>query len=315
MLFALVLVAPNLWWQYQHGFPVFHHMQELTNTQLVNVSRVNFLKDQLLYFIGAFFVILAGIFSLFLHEPFKKYQVLLYAIIFTLCLFIFLRAKSYYAIGLYPILLSFGAVYLEYLLRHGWRKWLRPVAIAIPVLLFIPLVQLAFPIKAPAVIAANPDSYRKLGLLQWEDGKEHSLPQDFADMQGWRELAKIVDSAYATVPNKDQTLVRTDNYGQAGAINFYSKTKDLQALSYNADYIYWFPPNKKWVNMVMIKDGTDEDPGRIKEKKYFDTVYLAGKISNEFAREAGTAVYIMLNAKPGLNEILQAEIKERQQRF
>ncbi|KKX47100.1 hypothetical protein L950_0228290 [Sphingobacterium sp. IITKGP-BTPF85] len=27
-------------------------------------------------------------------------------------------------------------------------------------------------------------------MLTWEDGKEHQLPQDFADMLGWKELAK-----------------------------------------------------------------------------------------------------------------------------
>ncbi len=314
MLFAFLLVLPNIWWQYEHGFPVFHHMRELTNTQLVNISRVDFLKDQLLFFIGPLFILVAGLLSFFIFQPFRKYLVFFHAFVFTLGLFIFLRAKSYYAIGLYPILLAFGAVYLESLLQVGWKKWLRPVAIALPLLLFIPLIQLAFPLKGPAAIVADPGNYRKLGLLQWEDGKEHAIPQDFADMQGWQELAKLVESAYALVSDKEHTLIRTDNYGQAGAINFYSRTKQLQAFSYNADYIYWFP-KKKWVNMIMVKEVTDNDPGRQKEKQYFDTVYLAGKVQNKFAREAGTAVYILLNAKPGVNEILQEEIKKLQQRF
>jgi hypothetical protein len=311
MLFAFMLLLPNLWWQYEHGFPVFHHMRELTNTQLVNISRVSFLKDQLLFFLGAFLVLLAAFLSFFLYVPFKKYLVFFYAFIFTLGLFIFLRAKSYYAIGLYPLLFAFGAVYLEDLLRNGWKKWLRPVAFAIPLLLFIPLAQLAFPIKGPAAVAAEPANYRKLGMLQWEDGKEHAIPQDFADMQGWRELARIVDSVYAAIPDKEHTLIRADNYGQAGAINFYTKYAALQALSYNADYIYWFPAKKRWNNLILIKDGTDTDKNREHEKHLFDTIYLAGQVQNKFAREKGTSVYALLGAGPTVNEIITAEIAER----
>jgi hypothetical protein len=40
---------------------------------------------------------------------------------------------------------------------------------------------------------------KKFGLgqfLYWEDGRAHSLPQDYADMTGWQELAGIVSSTY-----------------------------------------------------------------------------------------------------------------------
>ena len=314
MIAAFILITPNLWWQYQHDFPVWLHMQELSATQLVNVSRINFLKEQLLFFIGAIFIITAAIAGFLVYEPFKKFIVFLYTLIFTLCLFILLRAKSYYAIGIYPIFLSFGAVYLENLLQSGWKRWLRPVAIAIPILLFIPFIQIAFPLKSPAAIKAHPEKYQQFGLLRWEDGKDHALPQDFADMLGWRELAAIVDSAYETISDKENTLIRCDNYGQAGAINYYSKHKNINALSYNADYINWFPKNKKWLNIILVKEIKDDDTGRKDEKSLFDIIYLAGKIQNEYAREYGSAVYLLLGAKKGVNEIIEMEIKKKQTR-
>jgi hypothetical protein len=310
-----VLISPNLWWQYQHGFPVFYHLRELTSTQLVNISRVSFLKDQLLFFIGSLFVLFAGIVSFLIYRPFKKYSVFLYAFIFTMGLFVLLRAKNYYSIGLYPILLAFGSVYIEQLLQGGWKRWLRPVAVAIPLLLFVPFIQIAFPLKSPAQINAHPEKFREFGLLRWEDGKEHALPQDFADMTGWKELAGIVDSTYASIADKEHTLVRCDNYGQAGAINFYSKYKNIQALSYNADYIYWFPSTIKWVNVILVKEVYDKDKARDHERPYFDTVYLSGQVKNEYAREKGTAVYSLLGARPGVNEILRKEIEVIQQRY
>lgn len=313
LIAALIIISPNVWWQYQHNFPVIHHMQQLSATQLVNISRVNFLKEQLLFFIGALFILVAGFVSFYSYAPFKKYIVFLYALLFTLGLYALLRAKGYYAIGLYPIFFSFGAVYIEYLLKNGWKKWLRPVAIAIPLLLFIPFFQIAFPLNSPAEIKAHPQKFKQYGLLRWEDGMDHALPQDFADMQGWRELAGIIDSVYNTIADKDHTLIRCDNYGQAGAINYYSKNKNIGALSYNADYINWFPVNKKWANLILVKEINDTDKERNDEMPLFDSIYLAGKIQNVYAREYGTAVYVLMGAKEGVNEIIEKEIKKKQQ--
>jgi len=49
---ALLLISPNLIWQYQNNFPLIHHLNELAATQLVNVNRADFLKEQLLFFFG-----------------------------------------------------------------------------------------------------------------------------------------------------------------------------------------------------------------------------------------------------------------------
>ncbi|RYD82828.1 MAG: glycosyltransferase family 39 protein [Sphingobacteriales bacterium] len=313
LLLAFIIVAPNLYWQYRHGFPVLHHMQELTNTQLVNVSRLKFLQEQLLFFMGSFFVLMAGFFSIVLHRPFKKYLILLYGFLFTMLLFLYFQAKAYYAIGLYPVFLAFGAVWLESWTKAGWRKYVfRPLLIMFPLLLFIPMIELAFPVKSPEQIVADNNKQKKLGLHRWEDGKEHPISQDFADMQGWKELAAIVDSVYALIPDKEHTLVRCDNYGQTGAINYYSKFPGINALSYNADYVYWFPKNVQWKNMIMVKDADESDPERKDERPYFDSIFVAGKITNEFAREKGTTVYVLLNATPEVTTIIQKEVSDRQ---
>ena len=39
LLLAIILIAPNLYWQYINDFPVVTHMNELAKTQLVNVDR------------------------------------------------------------------------------------------------------------------------------------------------------------------------------------------------------------------------------------------------------------------------------------
>src|SRR5258708_34777781 len=107
---AFLIILPNLVCHYQNRFPVFHHMQLLAKTQLVNMDRIGFLKEQLLFFFGSFFILIISFVSFFRYQQFKKYRVFFWSYVFTVSLFVYFRAKGYYAIGLYPILIAFVSV-------------------------------------------------------------------------------------------------------------------------------------------------------------------------------------------------------------
>lgn len=314
MAVATLLVLPNLIWQYLNGFPVFKHLEELAHTQLVNVNRFDFLKEQLLFFMGSLFVILAAFVAFFIYKPFRRYRIFGLSFLFIIGLFVYLKAKGYYAIGLYPIFLAFGAVYLEQILSGKKIKYLRPVILAIPILMFFPLLQIAFPNRTPQEIRQHEQQYKDFGLLRWEDGKDHTLPQDFADMLGWKELAHKVDSAYTQISDPDHTLIYCDNYGQAGAINYYSKIKNIGAVSLNADYITWFRLDKEIRHVIRVKDIFDNGKELIVSQPYFESVSRWGEITNEFAREKGTTIYLLKNSKVNVNDILKKEIDERRKR-
>jgi hypothetical protein len=315
MALALLLISPNLAWQLRNGFPVFHHLQELAATQLQHVNRVDFLKDQLLYFAGSAFIILSALLAFFAHKPFRQYQVFFWSFLFTLSLFLYLQAKAYYAIGLYPILIAFGSVYLGQLLRKKWVAYLAPVALVLPLLVFLFSYQVAFPVLSPLQIQQQAPRFKDLHLLRWEDGRDHALPQDFADMLGWRELAAKVDSAYGRMRDKPHTLVLCDNYGQAGAINYYSGHPNMQAVSMSADYINWFPLDTMEVrNVILVQDAGDTDKTREREKQLFQSVLLFGELENEYAREQGTRIYILEGAKTSINAILREERAKRKKR-
>lgn len=159
-------------------------------------------------------------------------------------LFIYFKAKSYYPMGLYPVMLAFGAVYLKKILNRGWKSYLRPVTIAVTLLLFIPIARVAFPMQAPGVIQQNAKRYKKFNLLCWEDGKNRLLPQDFADIIDWQELANKINMDCDQIADDYHTLVLCDNYRQAGAINYYSKHKNITAYCTNGDYYNWFLQDK-----------------------------------------------------------------------
>lgn len=307
---GLVLIIPNLIWQYQNHFPVFHHLEELSRTQLVNVDRGDFIKEQILFFIGSIFVIISGFIAVLVYKPFQKFRVFLWAFVFTLGLYIYLKAKAYYAIGLYPFWIAPGAVYLRFLLSKGWKRYLKPVSIAIPLLFAVLIFRIAFPNKSPQEMEQQKERYQKLGMLRWEDGKEHALPQDFADMLGWKELARKTDSLHATLPEQEHTLILCDNYGQAGAINFYSKNKDSNAVSFNADYINWFDLSRPIDNIILVKELKNKEEGVTQAQSFFQTVYVGDSITNPRAREKGTTIYVLRKPKTNVAQSLKKEINK-----
>jgi len=304
LLLALLLISPNLYWQYEHDFPVFAHMEELKRTQLVNVNRLDFLKDQLFYFFPAIYVLLAGMLALLVHKGFATYRVIFYSTFFTLLLFVYFQAKSYYAIGLYPVYMAFGAVFLDRLLKQRWGTYVKALALVLPPLFFFLTIRLIYPIDPPETMVKNQALYRKYGLLRWEDGKDHQLPQDFADMLGWKELAEKVDLAYAGIPEKEHVLIICDNYGQAGAINYYTKHKKVAAVSFNADYKYWFDLSKEITTVITVKSAHNEDPNNEEEHSLFERVTFKGKVENSYAREKGTNIHLLEKPKTSINAFI-----------
>lgn len=308
LLPGLLIILPNLIWQFKNNFPVVHHLNELSRYQLVNVNRLNFLKSQIFFFAGSFFVIISALYALIFYKAYKKYKTFLWTIVFTLIVFMYFKAKDYYAIGIYPIYIAFGAVFLADKVNQGWKKYLEPVLILIPLLFFILLYNLFFSYKSPEYVLNHRQTYQKLGLLRWEDGKDHELPQDFADMLGWKELAYKVDSIYLNLPNKEKTLILCDNYGQAGAINYYSK-QNIKAVTFNADYINWFDLTKKYHNLIRVK-WDDINTELETTSLFFQNSKLVTSIANKYAREYGTTIFAFVGSKIDINKRIKDEIDE-----
>jgi len=308
-LLAFLIVLPNLIWQYTNNFPVVHHLNELAERQLVNVERSLFLKNQIFFFIGGLFVILAGLFALLFYKPFVKIRFLFFGLLFTLAVFTYFKAKDYYAIGLYPIYIAIGATYLSQILKNKAGFIIKPILLAIPLLIFALSFNIAYPNKTPDYIIAHKQTYNDLGMLRWEDGKDHDLPQDFADMLGWKELAKKVDDAMDQLGNPKATLILCDNYGQAGAINYYSK-KGLQAVTFEADYQHWFNLKETYTNLIRIKYSSERRDEFAKTSPYFEKAIIFDSITNPYAREFGTVIFIFENSKISINQRISEELRE-----
>ncbi|NEW83170.1 MAG: glycosyltransferase family 39 protein [Mariniphaga sp.] len=304
---GFILLIPNLLWQYNHQFPVINHMRVLKETQLNNVSRLGFLKEQLLLMLAALPLIIAAFIGFFKERFFRKFKIIGFTFLFAMAIFILLRAKGYYTLGLYPVLLAFGAVFLE---KYFTKKFkvIGPIYIVLNILFFITIARFMFPVLSPAGIYENKKQFEEIGLLRWEDGKNHHLPQDFADMLGWKEMAAKALIAYNSLPDsvKRETLVFCDNYGQTGALNFYNRGKMAKAYSFSTDYLFWIPADMKIKNLLLVGNAPDQSV-----QKLFDHFSKVAEVENPDARERGTSIFLLTGAKDGFNVFFRNELNRR----
>ncbi|HZL12209.1 MAG TPA: glycosyltransferase family 39 protein [Prolixibacteraceae bacterium] len=307
---GLILFLPNIIWQIKNHFPVIHHMEALGRSQLVNINRIDFLMDQLKFgLIGI--ITLAAFWGLAFYKPFKSWRFIGWTFITVITLYTLSRGKSYYAIGLYPVLFAFGSVYLEAILKK-WKIIFIPILAVIQIVVFLSIAKFLMPVQSPSEIITNHETYEKMGLLHWEDGENHPLPQDFADMLGWREMADKALVAYQTIQASEvkNTLIFCDNYGQTGALNYYNRGKMPEAYSFNTDYIYWIPTQNQIQNMLLVGNKPSQ-----KIIDLFTAIKLVGVVENEFAREKGTEIYLLTGAKPEVSGMINKMAADRISKF
>jgi hypothetical protein len=310
---GVLLVLPNIWWQYDNGWPLIFHMRELQETQLQFLSPVGFLTDQLLYLVPVVFVWIAGLIWLFNQ---KEWRFLGWTYLFIIVLLVLGRGKSYYSMGIYPMLLGAGGVALEQATKK--RKWTRPSYILVIIVLNLALVPTLLPIWEPQKLAAFYKKYKieKTGLLKWEDQQNHPLPQDFSDMLGWEEMAQKVARAYSqlTPQEKKDVFIFCNNYGMAGAVNYYAPKYHLPAAySDNASFLYWLPLNNYITNMILVTNDPNEQ--QHDWAKGFQQIMKLDSVTNVYARERGDYIYLFRGADDNFNHFFKEKIKKDREAF
>ena len=195
--------------------------------------------------------------------------------------------------------------------RFTYVRWLWAAVIITP---FILLLDAIFPILKPAEIAMASSRFKALGILRWEDGKDHAIPQDFADMLGWHDISALVLKAWNEVPEQDKkhTIILCDNYGQAGAINFYNRGKTPAAVATEADYVFWFP--KLDSISYVIKVGHEPDSV---SRQFIGQVATVGGLSDTLCREQqwGTHVYLLSGIAAGLPKYFLPRLQQIQRSY
>ncbi|MFW5657162.1 MAG: glycosyltransferase family 39 protein, partial [Bacteroidota bacterium] len=181
---GLLIIFPNLLWQYNHNWPLVSHMTELNKHQFVNVSEIGFIIDQVMMNLPGVIVWGTGLLAVLFTKPLKPYRSIGYLYLLVLLTILLLNGKSYYTLGLYTMLFAIGGYVLE--------KYAHPVmqyaVLGLMLLISLPLIPFSLSVLDYPGLAEYSEPIAKF-TNRWEDGKVHAIPQDFADMTGWQELA------------------------------------------------------------------------------------------------------------------------------
>lgn len=303
---ALIIFLPNLIWQITHELPVVSHMRELKASQLDYIDPFKFIVQLFITHASTLVIWLSGLIYLFFSKSNKRYVFLAYSFIIVVAILLALNGKVYYSFGAFPMLFAAGGICLQKVLGAMATpvKYAAITLILAPSLLLVPIVIPILPFGSTLRFFEYTSSTGLEFPVRWEDQKTHATTQDYADMLGWEEMAKHVKTAYQKIPKEERskTTVIAGNYGQAGAIQHFSKKYDLpDPVSLSSSFALWAPDSIQTKYVIFI----DEDIEKIGAA--YQTKIEIGKVENPYAREKGTVIYLLSDPLVDVNGFYQSE--------
>ncbi len=290
---AAVLAVPSVSGQIAHHWPFLAQMSALRATQLERVTPTAFVTGQLtLLAMALIAAVAAGVAAL---KGAARERTPAVAALAMLVLMLVLHGKDYYAAPVYPVLLAIGALQLD-----AWSRSSRLLATAVPTLLILGVL-LLWPIGVPALAPDTMNQYAEtMGLgsaVTTNSGDVLELPQDYADMLGWRALADSVGAIAARLPAdaRSDLLVFGANYGRAGALAFHHARVGLPyPVSVSGDFWAWGPGHASGRHALIVADARAES----KLRELFQSVTLAGVVSNPLGVSEEKRVLIFYAESP-----------------
>jgi hypothetical protein len=259
---AATIALPNFLWQYQHQFPFLQLMHNVrAHGRDIALAPLAFLSAQaeMLGFVAALLVPAALLF--FFSKQGRKFRALGWAYLVFFAEMMVLHGKMYYLAPVYPALFAAGAVWVEGATNEKRWVWVKPaLALAIAALsgIYIPTI---LPIlSVPSFLSYE----HTLGIQQqkFENQPQGVLPQIYADMFGWEPITQRVAAYYRTLSPEEQrkTAIFANNYGDAGAIDFFGPKYGLpKAIGNHQNYWIWGPRAYTGESMIVLGEGNERN--------------------------------------------------------
>jgi hypothetical protein len=222
------------------------------------------------------------------------------AYVLLCAVFIASHGKAYYLSAIYPTLFGFGAVTIERWLNAAAVRRAVLAAVAISGALFAPLAMPLLPVETyiayAAAIGMGPS------VAATERIKLGVLPQQFADMFGWPEMAAKIAQVYRALPAADRAkaVFFGQNYGEAGAIDVFGRGLGLPpAISTHNDYYLWGPRGADGSVMIVIGGDYRQMAG------LFESVEKVGMIESPYAvpYETDQPIYVLRGLKEPMAQL------------
>lgn len=245
----------------------------------------------------------AGLYYYFFKPEGKPYRLFGYAFLILFLLFMLSHAKFYFLAPAYPVLFAAGALLLEpFLCTRRWY-WVKTGYIASLIISGVILALFFLPILPPATYLqiskgadiAQPDFH----------SPTPQLPQPLADRLGWENMAANVAQVYHHLPTdqQNQACIFAGNYGEAGAIDYYSQTDQMpKSVSSHLNYFLWGPGT--CTGEVVISIGVPYQT----LQPIFDKVILADTVTCKYCihNEQILPIYVAYHAKDSIKDLWPA---------
>lgn len=253
---ALLLVAPNVWWQARHGWAQLEFASSLQDYAQTPIT----IPAQLFLLSAGAIVAIPGIRWLLRNPAGAPYQFLLVAFGVALILVLMTGGKPYYTAAILPAFVGVGAVALS-----NTRGWLLPAAVLVLGVLSAPYATPVLPLGITrSMLATNPE---------------------LGEMLGWESFTHQIAALHRGHP--DAGIV-TANYSEAGSIELLAPELPQPASGHNS-YWYWGPPANSPDEVIAI---TRDHAGLIRafhDVARLSTVHTPGGVPN---MEDGTPIWL-----------------------
>lgn len=300
---SLLIFTPHLVWQAVNGWPTVEFVRNASGNKMKSVAPLDYIGEQVTMMHPLSLPVwLAGLVFL-LSRPRLRVAGWIYPSV-LLILLVNGTSRSGYLAGAYPLLFAAGGVAIAAWV--GRLRFGKPAVLAYGAALLAAgafLAPLALPVLS---VEGYLRHAQRLGIeASTAERKEVGpLPQFYADMFGWPELAAEV----AEVVNQLDADERADaalfvgNYGQAGALRLFGREHDLPPVlsGHNAHWT-WGPDIMERHGLtgstLVIVGGSDEGHRRL-----FHRVELAGHTSCDYCMpyENGVPIFIAREPKEDL---------------
>ena len=287
---ALLIFLPNLIWNIRHHWPFLELMHNIRESgRDVVLSPGQFVWQQFLLMnptSGIFWII--GVLFYFFSRAAKAWRVFGWAFVITFLFFLLAHGKNYYSAPMYTVAFAGGALARErffagtrFAQRPSLRTALQSAVVVLVILGILPLLPVVLPIL-PVETYLRYQEHLPIAVPRSEHGHEGTpLPQHYADEFGWPEMVAKTAQVYHSLTPEEQTktAIFANNYGEAGAIDFFGPNFGLpKAISGHQNYFLWGPRN--YTGEIVIVLGS-ENPDN--DRKFFDSVQVAAELHSPYS--------------------------------
>jgi len=259
---AFFIFLPFIIWNLTHDLAHIEFIRKASALKYSGLTRLDFIFGQTVQQNPVSLPVwLAGLYFFFFRKEGKAFRLLGYVyLVAFLILLVNGTSKAEYLSPAYAMLFAAGAVLIENLGNRRYWRWLKSALPALIIVSGLLLAPFALPILPVKTFIKYSNS---LGLLppSSEGKKLAELPQFFADMFGWENMAETVSRVYHSLPQDAQskTIIFAANYGEASSLEYYSQKYQLpRVISAHNNYWLW-GYGRDDIEIAILLGGKKED--------------------------------------------------------